>query len=143
MISKLSTFIGSILCTFLWMPLSLTLDVSSPDSNGSLLGGLTLALIVGTVFMFVDLLLGREPGKSFSGIVLDVFLVSSVGSFVVLFGLGLGLMVLSYIPFRNIYIEAFAALILAFFLFCSNFICVLILRVFAHSITPKWKRAFK
>lgn len=134
MTSKLLTFIGSGLAAFVWGKLITSLDVSAPKTPTSFFAPILVSIVVGVIFLCLEYALKRPYREEFLKIVLDVGLVSLVGSLTILFLFYLVLATLGYAEWRFIFLDLFSVVFLGLMLFGSTFASILILRTIAHFI---------
>ena len=136
MLTKLLTFLGAGIAMFIWGRLITSLDVSAPKEPESVVAPIVVSMIVALFFIGVHVALRRSDRDRYLGLVLDVVLVSFVGSFTLLV-LFFGVIIIAFwetLEIRYISIELFSIIFLGVLLFISTFVCILTLRTIAHCI---------
>jgi hypothetical protein len=132
MSSKLITFFGSGVATFVWGKLIISLDVSAPPQRSSLVWSILVSIVVAGIFVVVEFTLKRPDQDKFIWAVVDIGLVSFVGSFTTFFLLYLILTIAGYSGIGDILHDLFSILFLGLLLFCSSFAFTLLLRIIVY-----------
>lgn len=80
MLTKLLTLLGAGIAVFVWGRLISSLDVSAPKESESVVAPIVVSMIVGLFYLGIHVALRRSDRDRYLGVVLDVVLVSFVGS---------------------------------------------------------------